>query len=126
GQEPPRRGVAEIAGCGRLELQQADYACFIDRAKCRTKMTEIDATLVKQLIRARFPEWAELPVAPVENSGWDNKAKKAGKLSATSSTIISKPPSRINDRRGSFATDQYRRRRVWFSSDYRLFGPCTS
>jgi aminoglycoside phosphotransferase (APT) family kinase protein len=41
-------------------------------------MTEIDATLVKQLIRAQFPQWAELPIAPVENSGWDNRTFRLG------------------------------------------------
>ncbi len=41
-------------------------------------MTEIDATLVKQLIRAQFPEWAALPVAPVENGGWDNRTFRLG------------------------------------------------
>ena len=41
-------------------------------------MTEIDATLVKQLIRSQFPQWAELPVAPVENGGWDNRTFRLG------------------------------------------------
>ena len=41
-------------------------------------MTEIDATLVKWLIRAQFPEWAALPVAPVENGGWDNRTFRLG------------------------------------------------
>jgi len=36
-------------------------------------MIEIDTTLVKQLIRAQFPQWAELPVALVDNGGWDNR-----------------------------------------------------
>lgn len=41
-------------------------------------MTEIDATLVKQLIRTQFPQWADLPVAPVENGGWDNRTFRLG------------------------------------------------
>jgi aminoglycoside phosphotransferase (APT) family kinase protein len=41
-------------------------------------MTEINATLVKQLIRAQFPQWAELPVAPIENGGWDNRTFRLG------------------------------------------------
>ncbi len=41
-------------------------------------MTEIDATLVKWLIRTQFPEWAALPVAPVENGGWDNRTFRLG------------------------------------------------
>jgi aminoglycoside phosphotransferase (APT) family kinase protein len=43
-----------------------------------TNMTEIDATLVKQLIRAQFPQWAELPITPVENGGWDNRTFHLG------------------------------------------------
>ena len=34
-------------------------------------MIEIDAALVKQLIRTQFPQWAELHIAPVENGGLD-------------------------------------------------------
>lgn len=41
-------------------------------------MIEIDATLVKQLIRTQFPQWAELPIAPVENGGWDNRTFHLG------------------------------------------------
>src|SRR5215470_5275091 len=47
-------------------------------AKCRTKMIEIDASLVKQLIRRQFPQWAGLPIAPVENDGWDNRTFRLG------------------------------------------------
>jgi aminoglycoside phosphotransferase (APT) family kinase protein len=41
-------------------------------------MTDIDATLVKQLVRTQFPQWADLPVAPVENGGWDNSTFHLG------------------------------------------------
>jgi aminoglycoside phosphotransferase (APT) family kinase protein len=41
-------------------------------------MGEIDTALVKQLIRKQFPQWAELPVAPVGNGGWDNKTFRLG------------------------------------------------
>jgi aminoglycoside phosphotransferase (APT) family kinase protein len=41
-------------------------------------MIEIDATLVEQLIRMQFPQWASLPVAPVENGGWDNRTFRLG------------------------------------------------
>jgi aminoglycoside phosphotransferase (APT) family kinase protein len=36
-------------------------------------MIEIDAALAKRLVRAQFPQWANLPVVPVENGGWDNR-----------------------------------------------------
>ena len=41
-------------------------------------MIEIDATLVKQLIRTQYPQWAALAVAPVENGGWDNRTFRLG------------------------------------------------
>ena len=41
-------------------------------------MTEIDATLVRQLVRTQFPQWAELSIAPVENGGLDNRTFHLG------------------------------------------------
>jgi aminoglycoside phosphotransferase (APT) family kinase protein len=41
-------------------------------------MIEIDAKLVKQLVHTQFPQWADLPVAPVENGGWDNRTFRLG------------------------------------------------
>ena len=39
---------------------------------------KIDAELVRRLIAAQFPQWAHLPVAPVEFSGWDNRMFRLG------------------------------------------------
>ncbi|MDQ6422243.1 aminoglycoside phosphotransferase family protein [Paenibacillus sp. LHD-117] len=36
-------------------------------------MVEINVALVSRLIAEQFPEWAHLPVKPVELSGWDNR-----------------------------------------------------
>ena len=38
----------------------------------------IDATLVRRLIRAQFPQWAELDIRPVEYDGWDNRSFRLG------------------------------------------------
>ncbi|MEW9547715.1 aminoglycoside phosphotransferase family protein [Nonomuraea sp. NPDC050783] len=38
----------------------------------------IDAALVRRLIAAQFPQWAELPVTPVEIDGWDNRTYRLG------------------------------------------------
>ncbi|MEU4162841.1 aminoglycoside phosphotransferase family protein [Actinoplanes sp. NPDC026670] len=38
----------------------------------------IDAALVRRLIEAQFPEWAGLPVTPVEVDGWDNRTYRLG------------------------------------------------
>jgi aminoglycoside phosphotransferase (APT) family kinase protein len=47
-------------------------------AEYQTTMIEIDAKLVKQLVRMQFPHWVDLPVAPVENAGWDNRTFRLG------------------------------------------------
>ena len=38
----------------------------------------IDAALVRRLISAQFPRWADLPVRPVEAGGWDNRTFHLG------------------------------------------------
>jgi len=38
----------------------------------------IDAGLVRRLIATQFPEWAHLPVTPVEPGGWDNRTFHLG------------------------------------------------
>jgi len=38
----------------------------------------IDADLVRRLVARQFPQWAELPVTPVEPGGWDNRTFRLG------------------------------------------------
>lgn len=38
----------------------------------------IDAALVERLLQQQFPQYAELPVAPVEVDGWDNRTYRLG------------------------------------------------
>ena len=38
----------------------------------------IDAPLVRRLLRGQFPQWARLPVRPVESAGWDNVIYRLG------------------------------------------------
>lgn len=38
----------------------------------------IDAGLVRRLIAAQFPHWADLPVRPVTLDGWDNRTFRLG------------------------------------------------
>lgn len=38
----------------------------------------IDAALVRRLVSAQFPQWAELPVRPVAEGGWDNRTFHLG------------------------------------------------
>jgi aminoglycoside phosphotransferase (APT) family kinase protein len=39
---------------------------------------DIDVALVRRLVAAQFPEWADLPVRPVELDGWDNRTFRLG------------------------------------------------
>jgi aminoglycoside phosphotransferase (APT) family kinase protein len=39
---------------------------------------EIDSALVRALVAEQFPQWADLPVRPVEPGGWDNRTFHLG------------------------------------------------
>ena len=39
---------------------------------------EIDVPLVTRLIAEQFPQWADLPIIPVEQQGWDNRSFRIG------------------------------------------------
>jgi aminoglycoside phosphotransferase (APT) family kinase protein len=39
---------------------------------------DINASLVRRLIAAQFPQWAHLPIKPVESGGWDNRTFHLG------------------------------------------------
>ncbi|MEW5873485.1 MAG: aminoglycoside phosphotransferase family protein [Chloroflexota bacterium] len=41
-------------------------------------MLNINRSLVGQLITAQFPQWADLPIQPVEFDGWDNRSFRLG------------------------------------------------
>ncbi|HYH32573.1 MAG TPA: phosphotransferase, partial [Pseudonocardia sp.] len=38
----------------------------------------IHAALAARLVAAQFPQWAGLPVVPVEQPGWDNRTFRLG------------------------------------------------
>ena len=39
---------------------------------------DIDAGLARRLVAAQFPQWAGLPITPVELDGWDNRTFRLG------------------------------------------------
>ena len=39
---------------------------------------EINAELARRLVAGQFPQWADLPVRPVADSGWDNRTFHLG------------------------------------------------
>ncbi|CAN5444465.1 aminoglycoside phosphotransferase family protein [soil metagenome] len=38
----------------------------------------IDVSLVRELVATQFPQWADLPIKPVEFGGWDNRTFRLG------------------------------------------------
>ena len=44
----------------------------------RTDKPDIGVSLVGRLVATQFPQWAGLPVTPVELSGWDNRTFRLG------------------------------------------------
>src|SRR4051794_7747115 len=47
-------------------------------AALRAALVVIDVDLARRLVAAQFPQWADLPVAPVELDGWDNRTFRLG------------------------------------------------
>lgn len=43
---------------------------------------EIDANLVRRLLKAQFPQWCDLPLRPAPLSGWDNRTFRLGERMA--------------------------------------------
>ncbi|MEW2382154.1 hypothetical protein AB0873_08675 [Micromonospora sp. NPDC047707] len=41
-------------------------------------MVDIDGELVRDLVRAQFPQWSDLTVTPVARQGWDNRTFRLG------------------------------------------------
>jgi aminoglycoside phosphotransferase (APT) family kinase protein len=47
-------------------------------AKMHDDNVDINESLVRRLIAAQFPQWADLPIEPVEFDGWDNTTFRLG------------------------------------------------
>ena len=45
----------------------------------RIDETNIDVALVRGLLAAQFPQWADLPITPAVPQGWDNRTFRLGK-----------------------------------------------
>ena len=52
-----------------------------EREPCKhapVRKADITVDLVSKLVRTQFPEWAQLPVRPVDVDGWDNATFRLG------------------------------------------------
>jgi aminoglycoside phosphotransferase (APT) family kinase protein len=47
-------------------------------ARARVERKDITAALAARLVAEQFPQWADLPVRPVEHGGWDNVTFRLG------------------------------------------------
>ena len=55
--------------------------CPAEREPCKhapVRKADITVDLVSKLVRTQFPEWAQLPVRPVDVDGWDNATFRLG------------------------------------------------
>jgi len=58
-----------------------DIAWLAGRPRCDNpgvRKAEITAGLVSRLVASQFPDWADLPVRPVDVDGWDNATFRLG------------------------------------------------
>jgi aminoglycoside phosphotransferase (APT) family kinase protein len=46
--------------------------------KTHADQVHIDVSLVRRLVTTQFPQWADLPIKPVEFGGWDNRTFHLG------------------------------------------------
>ncbi len=51
---------------------------FMTKIQQNSDQFPIDLSLVNRLIASQFPEWAHLPIRPVEHSGCDNRTFHLG------------------------------------------------
>src|SRR3712207_6233099 len=51
---------------------------FMFAGKLHTDKVDINVSLVRRLLAAQFPRWADLPIKPVEVGGWDNRTFHLG------------------------------------------------
>src|SRR5687768_9288639 len=51
---------------------------FVGRQSMHADRMDLNVALVGRLIAAQFPQWADLPIAPVEPGGWDNRTFRLG------------------------------------------------
>src|ERR687894_359133 len=51
---------------------------FMFAGKMHTDKVDINVSLVRRLLATQFPQWADLPINPVEVGGWDNRTFQLG------------------------------------------------
>src|SRR5919107_4046344 len=60
---------------GQALFRKAD---LMRAGKTHIEKVDIDVSLVRRLVAAQLPQWAHLPIKPVEVGGWDNRTFHLG------------------------------------------------
>lgn len=66
------------------------------RKKLHADEITTDATLVRQLLAAQFPQWAELAIEPVASAGTENAIYRLGDDMAVRLPLRPKPPEQVD------------------------------
>src|ERR1043165_4997376 len=76
------RGRDRTAGSGGRNhwdwAFRADWTAAVAQAKRHVDEFPVDEPLVRRLLRAQFPQWADLPLRPIEPSGTDHTLFRLG------------------------------------------------
>src|SRR5680860_1229629 len=70
GRSSPAAQCCDTCAAGEDRPARSCFVCL--------SLVDIDASLVTRLVSSQFPQWADLPVSPVELDGWDNRSFRLG------------------------------------------------
>jgi aminoglycoside phosphotransferase (APT) family kinase protein len=74
-----RRGLVSIASRrAGISVKTEEAGSIRAKDAMHADQVNIDVSLVSQLVTAQFPQWAGLPIRPVEFGGWDNRTFHLG------------------------------------------------
>ena len=71
------RSIGHAKGTTGFEVH-ARNRCGVTLGSGPAAEVHIDVQLVRRLLAAQFPQWADLPLAPVDAAGWDNCIYRLG------------------------------------------------
>ena len=71
-------GFENLSGLSDLLKDSSRNTISMGSAMRKPSMVNIDLSLVRRLVAAQFPQWADLPIKPVEFNGWDNRTFRLG------------------------------------------------
>jgi aminoglycoside phosphotransferase (APT) family kinase protein len=74
-----RRGLVSIASRrAGISVRTEEAGSIRTKDAMHADQVNIDVSLVSRLVGTQFPQWADLPIRPVELGGWDNRTFHLG------------------------------------------------